>query len=248
VDVTLFPLWGLEPPVELLGADGSWRAVDRETALDPAAERLVLRVHVRNLWADTDKAAPAAEKVLRELLAPRHVQSAEAFRFFEPKVWWPLRAFLKVTLEGLGEKRVSEPALLTQQHYESKEASPVRLILDRTALTGVARILGRPVKLGDLRLQFELDVYSRLETEVVEARLEALRTSLVHFPEELRSRSGREVAWAIVPESGEAQRNIVLRQVLNEKVAVTLAVREGEDVSLAGVVELLLGHVSKQLH
>ena len=245
-DVTVFPVWIALPPVELQSPDGTWKAVEPGTELNPNQEKLVLRLLVRNLWADSEGAAPAVEQVMRERLGRRHGIPPEGFRFFEPKIRLPIRAVLKVPLEGQGEVRVSGYVLLTQHHLESVRPVPLRIELDRAALAEAAATLGRAIRAEDLRLQMEADVYCRLETHLIEARLDALQASLTHLREQLNTSPGEPVGWVIAPAGGEGSSLHLLRQVLSESLALQIAVREGADISIGPVAEQLLQHATRQ--
>ncbi len=246
-DVTVFPVWIALPPVELQSPDGTWKAVEPGTELNPHQEKLVLRLQVRNLWADSEGAAPAVEQVMRERLGRRHRIPPEGFRFFEPKIRLPIRAVLKVPLEGQGEVRVSGYVLLTQHHLESVRPVPLRIELDRAALAEAATTLGRPVRVEDLRVQMETEVYCRLETRLIEARLDALQASLTYLREQLKTTPGEPVDWVIAPAGGEGSSLYLLRQVLTESLALQVAVREGADISIGPVAEQLLQHATRQL-
>jgi len=246
-DITIFPVWVVVPPIELQTAQGTWREVESATELDPNQENLVLRVRVRNLWADSEYAGPAVETLVRERLSRRHGIAAEALRFFDPKIRLPIRAVARIPLEGSGEPRVSAYAQVTQQYLESAQAVPLRIVLDREALAQATAVLGRPVQVGDLRLQFEVDVYSRLETQLIEARLDALQASLAHLREQLKTQPGEVVSWLIAPAGGQGEGRTLFRQVLEESLSLQISIREGVDVAVAPLAEQLLQHAFGQL-
>jgi parallel beta-helix repeat protein len=246
-DITIFPVWVVVPPIELQTAQGTWREVESATELDPNQENLVLRVRVRNLWADSEYAGPAVETLVRERLSRRHGIAAEALRFFNPKIRLPIRAVARVPLEGSGEPRVSAYAQVTQQYLESAQAVPLRIALDREALAQATAVLGRPVQVGDLRLQFEVDVYSRLETQLIEARLDALQASLAHLREQLKTQPGEVVSWLIAPAGGQGEGRTLFRQVLEESLSLQISIREGVDVAVAPLAEHLLQHAFREL-
>jgi parallel beta-helix repeat protein len=246
-DITIFPVWVVVPPIELQTAQGTWREVESATELDPNQENLVLRVRVRNLWADSEYAGPAVETLVRERLSRRHGRPPESFRFFDPKIRLPIRVVARVALEGHGEPRVSAYAQVTQQYLESAQAVPLRIVLDREALAQATGVLGRPVQVGDLRLQFEVDVYSRLETQLIEARLDALQASLAHLREQLKTQPGEVVSWLIAPAGGQGEGRTLFRQVLEESLSLQISIREGVDVAVAPLAEHLLQHAFREL-
>ncbi len=242
-DVVLFPVWAILGPVEKQTPTG-WEKLVLDEPL-PTEAPMTLRFRVCNLLA---KDRVEVAKSVRELLAQTHGVPKETFRFHQPKMALPAFVSLWVSLEGQGERVVSQTVRLDRVHAEGPQGEYVRISLAPADLKNASQILGKPVAADRLQVQIEMRVFSQLETKRASVSLDAISHGWTQFRQKIQSAaSNQAIDYLIFPPGGQAEAELLLRHYLMHDVSLQVAVREGEKADLTSMAELFLRHACEQL-
>lgn len=242
-DVVLLPVWAVLGPVEKQ-TDKDWQKLVSNEPL-PTDAPMTLRFRVCNLLA---KDRMEVTNRVRDLLSQTHGMPKETFRFHQPKMELPAYLSLWVSLEGQGERMVSQMALLDRVHAEGPEGEYVRISLSPGDLKNASQVLGKPVTADRLHVQIETRIFSQLETKQAFVRLQAISQGWTELREKIQSAAGNQVIdYVIFPSGGQAEAEHLLRHYLLQYVSVEIAVREGEKADLSSIAETFVRHALDRL-